>query len=133
METSFKADFSTVRVHEGPETAAMGAVAYTQGSNIHFAPGRYDPDSTRGQELIGHELAHVVQQSQGRVQETTQAKGAHINHDAGLEREADELGVRAARGETRWDRWRRSSTEFRRCGAAIRRAEDHGRGLACRG
>lgn len=99
MESSFNADFSAVRVHEGPEAAAMGAVAFTQGSNLHFAPGRYDPESTRGQELIGHELAHVVQQSQGRVQATTQAKGAAINDDTGLEREADEMGARAARGE----------------------------------
>jgi len=77
----------------------MGAVAYAQSNDLHFAPGKYDPDSPQGQKLIGHELAHVVQQSQGRVQATAQAKGAAINDDDGLEREADEMGARAARGE----------------------------------
>lgn len=99
MERSFGADFSAVRIHEGPQAQAAGAHAYAQGTDIHFAPGRYDPHSERGQELLGHELAHVVQQSRGRVHATVQAKGLPINDDAGLEREADEQGARAARGE----------------------------------
>jgi hypothetical protein len=99
MDEAFGADFSAVRVHQGPQATAMGALAYTQGADIHFAPGQYDPGSQRGQELLGHELAHVVQQSQGRVSATTQAKGVGINEDAGLEREADVMGARAARGE----------------------------------
>src|SRR5262249_3797122 len=61
--------------------------------------GRYDPVSPAGQELIGHELAHVVQQSQGRVTKGVQYRGVAVNQDRALEREADELGVRAARGE----------------------------------
>jgi Domain of unknown function (DUF4157) len=100
METSFGADFSAVRVHEGDHASAHGALGYTQGTDIHFAPGRYQPETPGGQELLGHELAHVVQQSQGRVQATTQAKGAPINDDPSLEREADEQGARAARGES---------------------------------
>jgi hypothetical protein len=103
MERSFGADFSSVRVHEGEHVADAGALAYTQGTDLHFAPGHYAPDGERGRELIGHELAHVVQQAQGRVSATAQAKGAGgalaINDDASLEREADELGGRAARGE----------------------------------
>jgi hypothetical protein len=100
MEHAFGADFSAVRVHEGRHASAMGALAYAQGSDIHFAPGQYDPHSPRGQELLGHELTHVVQQRQGRVQAATgQAKGIAINGDPSLEREADELGARAARGE----------------------------------
>jgi hypothetical protein len=99
MEHSFGADFSGVRVHQGPEAQAMGAQAYTQGLSIHFASGQYDPDSQRGQELLGHELAHVVQQAQGQVRATTQAKGRPVNDDAALEQEADEQGQRAARGE----------------------------------
>jgi Domain of unknown function (DUF4157) len=99
MERSFGADFSQVRVHEGPHVAGLGALAYTQGTDIHFAPGQYQPESQHGQALLGHELTHVVQQSQGRVAATRQAKGVRINDDAALEREADELGARAARGE----------------------------------
>jgi hypothetical protein len=100
MGAAFGADFASVRVHEGPHVTDMGAAAYTQGADIHFAPGQYQPGSQGGQELIGHELAHVVQQSQGQVGATTQAKGVGINDDESLEREADEMGARAARGES---------------------------------
>jgi hypothetical protein len=100
MEHAFGADFSGVRIHQGPEAQSMGALAYTQGAAIHFAPGQYDPGSQRGQELLGHELTHVVQQSQGRVRAPAQAKGQSINDDVALEQEADQLGARAARGES---------------------------------
>jgi hypothetical protein len=67
MERRFGYDFSAVRVHHDPESAgsalALDAEAYTTGRHIVFAPGRYDPSSTRGRRLIAHELAHVVQQS----------------------------------------------------------------------
>jgi hypothetical protein len=100
MEGSFGSDFGAVRVHEGERANALGAIAYTEGEQLHFAPGQYDPGSQRGQELIGHELAHVVQQREGRVAATTQFKGVDVNDDAALEHEADEQGARAARGES---------------------------------
>lgn len=101
MENSFSHDFSGVRIHQGGEAAQVGALAYTRGSDIHFQPGLYDPSSRGGQELLGHELTHVVQQSAGRVavpQQKTEGS-APINADAGLEAEADAMGARAARGE----------------------------------
>lgn len=100
MERSFGVDFSSVRIHEGPQASAIGAAAYTQGTNIHFAERQYDPHSQSGQELLGHELAHVVQQSQGRVRAPVQAKGGvAVNSDPALEDEADAHGARAAQGE----------------------------------
>jgi hypothetical protein len=99
MERLFGADLSAVRIHEGPQAESVGALAYTQGTDIHFAPGQYDPESTRGQELIGHELGHVVQQAQGSVQPTTHSAGVAVNDSSALEREADELGARAAGAE----------------------------------
>nr|WP_305067210.1 DUF4157 domain-containing protein [Mangrovivirga halotolerans] len=96
MENSFGTDFSNVNVHkDSPEATTMGAKAFAQGNDIHFAPGQYNPDTKSGQKLIGHELTHVVQQRQGRVKATTQAKGAHINDDPALEKEADEMGEKA--------------------------------------
>jgi hypothetical protein len=100
MEAAFGTDFSGVRIHEGSGASALGALAYTQGTDIHFARGQYDPHGQQGQELLGHELAHVVQQAEGRVEATTQAKGLPVNDDESLEREADVLGVRAARGQS---------------------------------
>ncbi len=99
MEKSLGADFSAVRIHEGQRAASIGALAFTQGTNIHFAPGQYDPNSESGQSLLGHELTHVVQQSEGRVKADAQAKGLPVNAEPGLEREADEMGAKAARGE----------------------------------
>ncbi|HWO24057.1 MAG TPA: DUF4157 domain-containing protein [Kofleriaceae bacterium] len=99
MESAFGADFSSVRVHEGEQAGQLGALAYTQGADIHFAPGQYQPDSHSGQELLGHELAHVVQQSQGRVASGAPlAKGLTVNSDPALEQEADQMGARAAAG-----------------------------------
>jgi hypothetical protein len=99
MESAFGADFSRVRIHEDGAAGKVGAEAFTRGNDLHFAPGRFQPDTEKGQQLIGHELAHVVQQSQGRVSASFQAKGLAINDDAGLEAEADAQGARAARGE----------------------------------
>jgi hypothetical protein len=97
MENSFGSSFSDVRVHQGPEAASIGAVAYTRGSDVHFQPGAYNPDSQAGQQLLGHELTHVVQQRAGRVS-APQAMGAPINADQSLEAEADASGARAAAG-----------------------------------
>ena len=99
MEHAFDFDFSAVRIHEGAQAGAVQALAYAQGTDIYMAPGQYAPHDPKGQELLGHELAHVVQQASGRVSATTQAKGAELNDDPGLEREADLMGARAARGE----------------------------------
>lgn len=94
MEGAFGTDFSDVRVHVGAQPRELGALAYTRGSDIHFAPGRFDPASSAGQELLGHELAHVIQQRAGA---SRVARAVVV--DGGLEAEADEAGARAARGE----------------------------------
>ena len=99
METSFGEDFSSVRVHQDSSAASLGALAYARGTDVHFAPGQYDPGSAAGQSLIGHELAHVVQQRAGRVTGVQTKAGVAINSDPALEAEADEMGARAARGE----------------------------------
>src|SRR5262245_18921750 len=62
MEARFGYDFSGVRVHDDASAAAIDAAAYTVGEDIVFAPGRFEPSSPKGQHLIAHELAHVVQQ-----------------------------------------------------------------------
>ena len=98
METSFGRDFSSVRVHENSSQATdMGALAFTQGKDISFAPGQFKPGTTAGLELIGHELAHVEQQDNNRVKPNTSINGMSVNDDPGLEHEADVKGAIAAR------------------------------------
>ena len=66
MEGAFGADFSNVRVHTDSESDSLNksiqAKAFTTGSDIFFSKGAYSPGSQAGQELLGHELTHVVQQ-----------------------------------------------------------------------
>lgn len=95
MEAFFRADFSNVRIYQGSQAQSIGAHAFTMGSDIYFAPGQYSPDTPRGQQLLGHELAHVIQQRNGRVR-APQGKGTVVVNDHALEAEADRLGARAA-------------------------------------
>ncbi|MEZ4399181.1 MAG: DUF4157 domain-containing protein [Kofleriaceae bacterium] len=98
MEQAFGADFGRVRVVEdSPAARGLGARAYAIGDELHFAPGQYAPGTAAGDALIGHELAHVVQQRTGRVNGA--ASGVGFTLDAGLEAEADAHGALAARGE----------------------------------
>ncbi|GLR16684.1 eCIS core domain-containing protein [Portibacter lacus] len=97
MEDSFGTSFSNVNIHENSSKATeAGALAYAQGNDVHFAPGQFKPNTQSGQELIGHELTHVVQQREGRVKPTVQHKGMDVNDDPGLEKEADEMGAKVA-------------------------------------
>jgi len=99
FESAFATDFSDVRIHRGSTQAtSVGATAFARGSDIHFAPGRFDADSQSGLDVLGHELTHIVQQRAGRVT-VPQNRGANVNVDRALEAEADLLGARAARGE----------------------------------
>lgn len=95
MESFFGADFSDVRVHVGPEAPSIGALAFTMGSSLYFAPGQYNPDSPQGQALLGHELTHVIQQRAGRVRNPF-GNGIAVVQDHHLEAEADRMGQRAA-------------------------------------
>ena len=83
-----------VKIHyNSPQPVQLNALAYTQGSDIHVAPGQ--------EQHLPHEAWHVVQQAQGRVKPTVQMAGVAVNDDGGLEHEADVMGARAmgVRGE----------------------------------
>ncbi|MFL6233593.1 MAG: DUF4157 domain-containing protein [Thermoanaerobaculia bacterium] len=92
MEAFFGASFADVRVHVGPQPAALGAVAFTQGSDIFFAHGQYAPATPHGQRLLAHELTHVVQQRSGQVRNPF-GGGTVVVHDPGLEAEAERRGA----------------------------------------
>ena len=95
MESFFNTSFAEVRIHVGPEASSIGALAFTHGTDLYFSPGQYNPQSTPGQQLLGHELTHVVQQRAGRVRNPLGA-GVAVVQDPALEAEAERMGLRAA-------------------------------------
>ena len=66
MGQAMGADFSGVKVHTDSESNQLNqsiqAKAFTTGQDVFFRQGAYAPSSRSGQELIAHELTHVVQQ-----------------------------------------------------------------------
>jgi len=85
-----------VKVHyNSPKPASVQAHAYAQGSDIHLASGQ--------EKHLPHELGHVVQQMEGRVQPTTNVAGSAVNDNPGLENEATVMGARALQRAVRAD------------------------------
>jgi hypothetical protein len=86
-------DFSRVRIHadegSGASARALDAAAYTTGSDVVFAPGRYQPSRPEGRQLLFHELAHVVQQ---------EGAGGGRGTGSAAEREAVSVSHEAVRG-----------------------------------
>jgi hypothetical protein len=84
LEQGLGADFGDVRVHTDGQAAhsasAVGASAYTVGSDVVFASGQYQPDTPQGQRTLAHELSHVVQQRQGPVAGTDTGTGIALSH-----------------------------------------------------
>ena len=80
MESRIGFDFGRVRLHTdaraGESAQGLSARAYTVGSDVVFAPGKYAPQTTEGRHLLAHELTHVVQQTGGT--ERASAAGLHV-------------------------------------------------------
>lgn len=117
MSARFGHDFSQVRVHtdaRAEESAgALGANAFTLGSDIVFGAGKFVPGSSDTERLLAHELTHVVQQAQwggpgdwGRLSQRGDAS----------EREAESLAGQVMTG--------RSVSVQARPGAAVARDEN---------
>jgi len=88
IETLAGLSLDDVKVHyNSTKPAQLQALAYTQGAEIHVSPGQ--------EHHMPHEVWHVVQQRQGRVQPTMRANGVAINDEQGLEKEAEVMGQKA--------------------------------------
>jgi hypothetical protein len=88
FESKFGCDFSRVRIHDDNHAAEsarlFSAQAFTAGQNIIFAAGRYEPCTLVGRRLLGHELAHVVQQSRGGISPKSSSAVANLEAQANL-------------------------------------------------
>lgn len=100
MESRFGHDFSSVRIHSdslaGESARDISAHAYTAGDHIAFAPGKYQPESHSGRELLAHELAHTVQQ--GGLQRRGSDLAVDTEPGSALEHEADTAARTALHG-----------------------------------
>ena len=68
MEASFGQSFRDVKVRPNdPSADALNAMAFTRGQNVHLSPEAPALDTGEGVRLLGHELAHVVQQRSART------------------------------------------------------------------
>lgn len=98
MEQAFSHDFDNVRIHTGESAdEAAGrfhARAFTIGNHIFFKQGTYNPSDNEGRYLLGHELAHTIQQS-GNLPEMDDISPCR---DRGLEDEADRTAISALSG-----------------------------------
>jgi Domain of unknown function (DUF4157) len=78
MGQAMGADFSGVKVHTDAQSDQLNqsiqAKAFTTGQDVFFRQGAYQPGSRGGQELIAHELTHVVQQNGGAVMRSPKPK-----------------------------------------------------------
>jgi hypothetical protein len=67
MESGFGANFSNVKIHTDSTAVQMnkslGAQAFTNGNDVYFNEGKYNPNSDSGKHLLAHELTHTVQQN----------------------------------------------------------------------
>ena len=90
MERAFGADFSGVKVHTDGNAnqlnRSLHSRAFATGQDIFFKGGEYNPGSSEGQELIAHELTHVVQQNGSVVQQKSEQSGT----EGYLQAQADE-------------------------------------------
>ena len=61
----------SARMHTGAQAGEaaqmLGARAFAVGTDVAFAPGLFRPGTPEGDELIAHELVHVVQFVEGRL------------------------------------------------------------------
>ncbi|MFE1745865.1 DUF4157 domain-containing protein [Coleofasciculus sp. H7-2] len=97
MEQAFGADFSGVKIHTDAQSNQLNhsiqAKAFTTGQDIFFRQGAYEPGSRGGQELIAHELTHVVQQNGSAVQRSLQPQQKSV-----IQRQGDQSPAQPTAG-----------------------------------
>jgi hypothetical protein len=101
MGSGFRHDFGNVRVHTDSKAAesarAVNALAYTAGRDIVFGPGQFALGRRKTDELLAHELTHVVQQSQTTARNSSLAVASQSGV---LEDQARESSQRILNGQS---------------------------------
>ena len=110
MESRLGVSLEDVRVHTDAEAQKrardVDAKAFTEGKDVYFDSGKFDPSTETGRRLLAHELVHVVQQKRERPRQrqrerrTATASGEVTQRGQAVEKEADRIadGVVLGRG-----------------------------------
>jgi hypothetical protein len=104
MESCFRHDFSTVRVHTDGQAAdaasAIDARAFTLSRSIVFGAGEFAPQSATGRRLLSHELTHVAQGARAGLRPHAANNPLVVNRaDDSAEGEADRVSSQVMRGD----------------------------------
>ncbi|MEM9805912.1 MAG: DUF4157 domain-containing protein [Cyanobacteria bacterium P01_D01_bin.56] len=94
MGQAMGADFSGVTIHHDRQADQLNrsiqAQAFTTRQDVFFRQGAYQPGSRSGQELIAHELTHVMQQNGGAVQRHPDHQDDELLIPSGIQQDQEE-------------------------------------------
>lgn len=123
FEPRFGADFSSVRIHDGPNAhracRSVGARAFACGSDIAFARGEYTSGTATGRRLMAHELAHTLQRRNGSARLVRRWSKSGIQTELCNDRRGKRALRKLSRGRNPWkiiefktayDKWRDDKT-----------------------
>ena len=93
LSQALGSDISSARIHTdgaaGQAAKIVNARAFAMGRDIFFAPNQFKPGTRTGDELLLHELIHVIQDAEGRLPSPTSSEGVDVSSPSDThEREA---------------------------------------------
>ncbi|MEC8192201.1 MAG: DUF4157 domain-containing protein [Myxococcota bacterium] len=92
-------DISDAVIHTDAAAAdaakAVNAHAFATGKDVFFAAGQYRPGTRQGDELLAHELTHVIQDAEGRIPGASGPGLSVSTPNQSHEREAERAGREA--------------------------------------
>jgi hypothetical protein len=99
LSAALGTDISNAVIHTdsaaAQAAAAVNAHAFATGRDVFFGAGEYKPGTREGDELLAHELTHVVQDSEGRIPQAS-GEGLTVSSPSDShEREAESAGREA--------------------------------------
>ena len=89
VRSQFGLNMDSLQIKESAQVADFGANAMAQGNIISFAPGLFNPNTSSGRELIGHELHHITEQARGTG---SNVEGSNIHYNPVSESASDAAG-----------------------------------------
>jgi len=100
LSSALGVDISDAIIHTDTAAAqaaeAVNAHAFATGKDVFFAAGKFQPGTKDGDELLAHELTHVVQDAEGRIPYTSGEGLTVSTPNQTHEREAERAGSEAA-------------------------------------